>query len=53
MVDPGFRTYRDRWMAVNKIEMQEQQSASIALRWQQLNSIYRLAKVLGLSPEKS
>ncbi len=34
MVDPGLMTYRDRWLAVNKIEKQEQQSASIALRWQ-------------------
>ena len=45
------KEYRDRWHAVAAIELQEQRSASVALRWQQLNAIWRLAKGLGLSLE--
>ena len=45
------REYRDRWRAVAAIELQEQRSASMALRWQQLNAIWYLAKGLGLSLE--
>ncbi|MBC8180838.1 hypothetical protein H8E88_06920 [candidate division KSB1 bacterium] len=47
------RKFRDRWQAVAEIEAEEQKSASIALRWQQLNVIYRMAKGLGLSIEES
>jgi hypothetical protein len=37
--------FRERWQAV---EAQEQQTAFIALRWQQLNAILRLAIGLNL-----
>lgn len=40
--------YRQRWAAVEAIELEEQRTTSIALRWQQLNSIMRLAKGLKL-----
>ncbi len=41
--------FRDRWQAVAAVEDQEQQSASITLRWQQMNAIFRLAFGLKLS----
>ncbi|MCI0495569.1 hypothetical protein L0Z72_11255 [candidate division KSB1 bacterium] len=35
--------FRDRWKAVASIEAEEQLSASIEFRWQQLNAILRMA----------
>ena len=32
------REFRDRWRAVQNVEIQEQRATSISLRWQQLNS---------------
>jgi len=43
------RYYVDRWKAVEEIERQELRSASIELRWKQINAIWRLAKGLGFS----
>ena len=40
--------YRDRWQAVAEIERQEQQIASVEVRWRQLNSVIRLAIGLGI-----
>ena len=48
MIDPLYKAYRERWQAVKEVELKEQQSASIELRWQQLDSIYRLALGLNL-----
>jgi len=45
------KEYRDRWRALAAIELREQRAASVALRWQQLNPILRLAKGLGLCLE--
>lgn len=42
------REFRERWQAVAVIEAEEQRTASIALRWQQTNAIFRLAMGLGL-----
>jgi len=42
------KAFRDRWKAVEEVEALEQQTASIELRWQQLNSILRIAIGLGL-----
>lgn len=42
------REFRDRWRAVAAVEIEEQRAASVALRWQQLNAILRLAIGLGL-----
>jgi len=45
--------FRDRWRAVEKVEVEEQRSASVEIRWQQLNAIFRMAKGLGITIEKS
>ena len=45
------REFRDRWKAIAEIEAEEQKSASITLRWQQLNSILSMAIGLGLPIE--
>ncbi|MDZ7399384.1 MAG: hypothetical protein ONB37_04375 [candidate division KSB1 bacterium] len=42
------KEFRDQWQAVAAIEAEEQLNASIELRWQQLNSILRMAIGLGL-----
>jgi len=42
------RNFRDRWQVVAEIEAAEQKSASVTMRWQQLNSILCLAIGLGL-----
>ncbi len=40
--------YRDRWRAVEAVEREERRAASVALRWQQTNAIFRLAMGMGL-----
>ncbi len=45
--------FRDRCQAVAAIEAQEQQAASMELRWQQLNSILRMAVGLGVPTMES
>jgi hypothetical protein len=52
MVDSKIKAFRQRWQAVEKIEQQEQRTASIATRWQQLNAILRLAIGMGLWPRQ-
>ena len=47
-MDAAMRDYVDRWKAVAEIEQQEAASASIDLRWQQLNAIVGLAIGLGI-----
>ncbi len=42
------KAYRTRWEAVNAIQREEHLSASLELRWQQLNSIYGMAQGLGV-----
>ncbi len=42
------RAYQDRWKAVEEIQREERRSAPLALRWQQLNAAYGMAKALGL-----
>jgi hypothetical protein len=46
------REYRARYKAVAAIEVEEQRSASMALRWRQLNALIQMAIDLGL-PLKS
>jgi len=48
MSDDLMRQFRKRWQAVAALEREEQREASVALRWQQLNAILRLAIGLGL-----
>ena len=42
------KQFRKRWQAVAALKREEQREASVALRWQQLNAILRLATGLGL-----
>ena len=35
--------YQRRWQAIGQVEHAEQQAATIAERWQRLNSLLRLA----------
>ena len=43
MSKESLRQFRDRWQAVAAVELQAQRAASITLRWQQMNAIFRLA----------
>lgn len=40
--------YKARWKAVEEIQLAERRSASIELRWRQLNAAFGMAKGLGL-----
>ena len=40
--------YQARWATIEAIQREERRSASLALRWQQLNAAYGMAKGLGL-----
>jgi hypothetical protein len=40
--------YKARWAIVEEIQREEQRTASLFLRWQQLNAAYGMAKGLGL-----
>ena len=46
------REYRARYQAVAEIELQEQRSATLLERWQQLNALWRLGAELNL-PEST
>jgi len=53
-MDPDLKAYLDRYHAVAEVQQQELQSASLELRWQQLNAVVALAIGLGiLKPDKS
>jgi hypothetical protein len=45
--------YRSRWLQAERMIRKERQSASLKLRWMQLNSAYAMAKGLGLLPQDS
>jgi hypothetical protein len=47
-VDNALKAYLARWQAVEEVERQELQSASMELRWQQLNAAIRMAIGLGI-----
>lgn len=47
-MDTLAEAYKTRWQAIEDVERQEQQDATIALRWQQLNAIIGMAIGLGL-----
>ena len=40
--------YQARWAAVEAIQREERRSASLVLRWRQLNAAHGMAKGLGL-----
>ena len=45
--------YQARWAAVEAIQREERRSASLVLRWRQLNAAYGMAIALGLRQEDS
>lgn len=47
-MDDGIKAYLTRWQAVSEIELQELQTTTVAVRWQQLNSIIGMAIGLGI-----
>lgn len=42
------QAYQQRWQQVEAVQADERRSASLELRWRQLNAAYGLAKSLGL-----
>jgi hypothetical protein len=52
MSEQALRQYRERWETVAAFEAAERRDASLAVRWQQLNAILRLAQELGLALEQ-
>jgi len=48
MLKDEVKAYQARWEVVEEIQREERRSASLALRWQQLNAAVGIAKVLGL-----
>ncbi len=42
------KAYQARWEVVEAIQREERRSASLELRWRQLNAAYGMAKGLGL-----
>jgi hypothetical protein len=42
------KDYLTRWEVVEAIQKEERRSASLELRWRQLNAVYGMAKGLGL-----
>ena len=47
-MDTALKAYLARWQAVEEIERQELQTATLDLRWQQLNSVIGMAIGLGI-----
>ncbi len=47
-MDTALKAYLARWQAVEEVERQELQSATMELRWQQLNAVIRMAIGLGI-----
>ena len=42
------KAYQTRWAQVEKVVQEERRTASLELRWKQLNSAYAMAKGLGM-----
>lgn len=47
------RAFRDRWHAVAAAEAEEHRSASLLLRWEQMNALHRLGVALRLTPRST
>ena len=45
------KAYKSRWTEVEAVINEERRFASLELRWQQLNTAFAMAKVLGLLRE--
>jgi len=48
-MDAALKAYVTRWQAVKEIERHELRTATVALRWQQLNAVFGIAIGLGLN----
>ena len=53
MTSAQAKAFRERWHAVGLAEAEEHRTASVALRWQQLNTLWRMAVALGLLPTET
>lgn len=42
------KAYKSRWSHVEKVIQEERRTASLELRWKQLNTAYAMAKSLGM-----
>ena len=47
-MDNELKAYLTRWQAVEEVERQELQTATLELRWQQLNTVIGMAIGLGI-----
>jgi hypothetical protein len=47
-MDAKLKAYCTRWHAVAEVERQELQTATLELRWQQLNAVIGMAVGLGI-----
>ncbi|MES0361819.1 MAG: hypothetical protein ABUK20_12945 [Anaerolineales bacterium] len=47
-MDTALKAYLARWQAVEEVERQELQTATLELRWQQLNAVIGIAIGLGI-----
>ena len=47
-MDTALKAYLARWQAVEEVERQELQTATLELRWQQLNALIGMAIGLGI-----
>ena len=43
------RAWRDRWQALADLERRELQTASLELRWRQLNAVVQMLQTLGIT----
>ena len=48
MLKSDLQAYQERWKAVEEVQAEERRTASLELRWLQLNAAYGMAKGLGL-----
>lgn len=48
MSKSDLQAYQERWKAVEEVQAEERRTASLELRWLQLNAAYGMAKGLGL-----
>ena len=47
-MENSLKDYIDRWQAVEEVELQELQTSTLELRWQQLNAVIGMAIGLGI-----
>lgn len=47
-MDTALKAYLARWQAVEEVERQELRTATMELRWQQLNAVIGIAIGLGI-----